>query len=755
MRLYISPACLLLLLNYVVLSMAESDASASASAELIEAEHRSPKAEPFLERIASLFGGGGGATDKKGLPAGHRPVKKGPVYRAPKPPPPRRQSAAGSVQRPIAVSPPKSYVKKPFFNQQTPQRVSQATSASNISPVSQSASSFGSRFSGPSDPWKIAQPANMAQIKDLQVQCEKDLMRVRIIFDRPFYGMVFSKGHYSNVNCVHVPSGLGQTQATFDIAMGQCGMSTGGNSDSYNGAPSPQGSFIENTIIVQYDPLLQEVWDQARKMRCTWYDFYEKAVTFKPYQVDMLDPVTANFLGDNLRCWMQIQVGKGPYASEVSGIVKIGQTMTMVLGVKDDDNKFDMMVRNCVAHDGTRAPIQLVDEKGCVVRDKIMSPFKKMKNFDSTANVLSYAYFQAFKFPDSMNVHFQCVVQVCRGSCPDPSCGGSGGQPAVDGYGAPQAPAIDGYGAPGSPALNSYSSPGSSNADLFGDSYSGPGLSNRRVGSNAGLDPRAAGSNQGLYSAGSERRVSIVKPQGSLKPSPIPLKADTVNGYTNAHNTNQFQSRMGTAAVESNALGGGNPRSLDFEHGQPVGGAEARTARKSDITAAEEDTDSSDAELETDNTNSVVENEKEASRKRRATATVVPVDANGNRIIAVVRRRGRRAADADPSTLLVDSVHGSNDEADDEEVDQADIETERVIRVVAPSDVQFQLSDDESKEEVVINTNSSALAAESLCIDTAAFVGVTIAFIMLLIVALITIVFLWLRIRAIDRKNLL
>jgi len=45
-----------------------------------------------------------------------------------------------------------------------------------------------------------------------QVQCEKDLMRVRVVFDRPFYGMIFSKGHYSNINCVHVPSGLGQTQ---------------------------------------------------------------------------------------------------------------------------------------------------------------------------------------------------------------------------------------------------------------------------------------------------------------------------------------------------------------------------------------------------------------------------------------------------------------------------------------------------------------------------------------------------------------
>ena len=54
----------------------------------------------------------------------------------------------------------------------------------------------------------------MAMIKDLQVQCEKDMMRVRILFDRPFYGMVFSKGHYSNVNCVHVPSGLGQTSVS-------------------------------------------------------------------------------------------------------------------------------------------------------------------------------------------------------------------------------------------------------------------------------------------------------------------------------------------------------------------------------------------------------------------------------------------------------------------------------------------------------------------------------------------------------------
>ena len=67
-----------------------------------------------------------------------------------------------------------------------------------------------------------------------------------------------------------------------------------------------------------------------------------------------------------------------------------------------------------MAHDGTRAPIQLVDEKGCVPleRQKIMSPFKKIKNFDATANVLSYAYFQVtYSFREERNwtLVWECV----------------------------------------------------------------------------------------------------------------------------------------------------------------------------------------------------------------------------------------------------------------------------------------------------------------------------------------------------------
>lgn len=283
----------------------------------------------------------------------------------------------------------------------------------------------GGHLSAPqSDAWPVDHQ-DMNTIKNLQVQCEKSFMRVSVEFERPFYGMIFSKGYYSDPNCVHVQPGTGRLQAQFDIYLNSCGMTTSSNGENY-GQPTPTGTYIENTVIVQFDPLVQEVWDAARKLRCTWYDYYEKSVTFRPFQVDMLNAVTANFLGDNLQCWMQIQVGKGPWASEVSGIVKIGQTMTMVLAIKDDENKFDMMVRNCVAHDGKRTPIQLVDERGCVTRPKIMGRFQKIKNFGSSASVVSYAYFKAFKFPEHMNVHFQCVIQVCRYSCPEPQCGGIG-----------------------------------------------------------------------------------------------------------------------------------------------------------------------------------------------------------------------------------------------------------------------------------------------------------------------------------------
>ena len=160
-------------------------------------------------------------------------------------------------------------------------------------------------------------------------------------------------------------------------------------------------------------------------------------------------------------------------------------------------------------------------------------------------------------------------------------------------------------------------------------------------------------------------------------------------------------------------------RSLEFSEGveaQPL----VQSLEQAEKTKKKAETNSVEKEA-----GEAGEEDTESRRRRSVEAR----DANGNKVISL--RRVKRETG--------------------EEEEEADIQTERIIQVVSPSDVQFKLAEDD-KDEVVINLNS---VPESLCLNTAAFIGVTVTFVMLLIVASIVIVFLWLRIRTLTRKNLL
>lgn len=513
-----------------------------------------------------------------------------------------------------------------------------------------------------SESWPLSQP-DMPSITNLQVQCDKTYMRVSVEFDRPFHGMIFSKGYYSDHQCVHLKPGSSTLHAQFDIYLNSCGMTSSSNAGNY-GQPTPAGTFIENTVIIQYDPLVQEVWDAARKLRCTWYDYYEKSVTFRPFQVDMLNAVTANFLGDNLQCWMQIQVGKGPWASEVSGIVKIGQTMTMVLAIKDDENKFDMMVRNCVAHDGKRAPIQLVDDLGCVTRPKIMGKFQKIKDFGSSASVVSYAYFQAFKFPDSMNVHFQCVIQVCRYKCPEPQCGGPSIGGASYSSGSIGGPGIGGSGIGGGSGFSHGGAGGGHSSSGFGgQSFGGQGFGGYASGSEplpATLpDPRQANQE-------SEPSVSASEPEPTYKEVPVPAPVNIEPAEVNIPNRVY-------PGVNRQGVFAGRPRSVNFD-------------------------DDEDEIMET------------VVRTKRS---------------AVVRIYKRAAQE------------------------MTDVSTERVIQVVAPGDVAFNLNT--ANETVVIS--ELQVDPSNICMSTAGFAAGLIMLLLVLTVACIVACFLYTRVRAFNHKS--
>ncbi|XP_054168629.1 putative uncharacterized protein DDB_G0282133 [Oppia nitens] len=248
-----------------------------------------------------------------------------------------------------------------------------------------------------------------AKITALDVICGKEYMTVRAEFSAPFNGIISSKGTYGQNNCVYIKPFSSISHATFNVKYDECGTK-----------PDLQGKYYENTIVIQYGTDIIEAWDEAKRLRCEWFEAYEKPATFRPaIPVADLDVIEMNFQGDEIDCWMSIQEGKGPWGREVSRIVAVGQPMTIVVAINDYKNQFDMRVKSCMAHDGVKPAIQLTDEYGCVLRPKMLSSFKKIRDSRGKATLISYAQFLAFKFPDSMDVQIQCTVEVCRHGCAD------------------------------------------------------------------------------------------------------------------------------------------------------------------------------------------------------------------------------------------------------------------------------------------------------------------------------------------------
>lgn len=67
--------------------------------------------------------------------------------------------------------------------------------------------------------------------------------------------------------------------------------------------------------------------------------------------------------------------------------------------------------------------LQLTDERGCILKPKLFGAFQKTKETGNTgASIIAYAFFQAFKFPDVMDLFIECNVELCKTdceSCPD------------------------------------------------------------------------------------------------------------------------------------------------------------------------------------------------------------------------------------------------------------------------------------------------------------------------------------------------
>jgi len=103
-------------------------------------------------------------------------------------------------------------------------------------------------------------------------------------------------------------------------------------------------------LLLKNEPNIQEVWDTIRRIRCIWEGNVNKVLTVN-LSTDMLNQEIVTFSGDTATAVLDIQIGKGPFAPAADGLVKIGETMTLVVSVKGDPG-FDLQVSidNYFAH---------------------------------------------------------------------------------------------------------------------------------------------------------------------------------------------------------------------------------------------------------------------------------------------------------------------------------------------------------------------------------------------------------------------
>ena len=208
-------------------------------------------------------------------------------------------------------------------------------------------------------------------------------------------------------------AGRGGRTSSFTVPMAGCGTRVQG------------GTVFSNTVVLQTDPTIQEASDLARTITCDWQQAAtRKTVTFSPLPVAGMPAEEVRFAAnESVSCGMDVQVGRWPDSQAVTQMVKVGSDLSLLMFAEDPAGGLDLRVGECRAYSSADFPraasVQLTDSQGCVLKQKLMTELQvTRRRLDGRQRVLAYSYLSAFKFPDVLEVHFSCDVEVCKGLCP-------------------------------------------------------------------------------------------------------------------------------------------------------------------------------------------------------------------------------------------------------------------------------------------------------------------------------------------------
>lgn len=242
---------------------------------------------------------------------------------------------------------------------------------------------------------------------EMVVSCLSDGVQVRMeLTDAGFNGVLYVKGHSKEEECrrlISVPTTSPSRTEIFKVLFGSCGLI------HVNG----QASFV---LVIQKHPKLVTYKAQAYHIKCV-YATTEQNVTIG-FNVSMLTTAgTIANTGPPPTCMMKIVTSSG---QEISS-AEIGENLMLQVDVHPT-SIYGGFARSCVAKtldNNVENEYIVTDENGCATDPNI---FKEWEYNPETQSLT--AEFNAFKFPSSDNIRFQCNIRVCFGRCQPVNCRG-------------------------------------------------------------------------------------------------------------------------------------------------------------------------------------------------------------------------------------------------------------------------------------------------------------------------------------------
>ncbi|KAJ6640564.1 Cuticlin-6 [Pseudolycoriella hygida] len=260
---------------------------------------------------------------------------------------------------------------------------------------------------------------NTTRVQHIEAECQDDYMKIRVGFNGSFTGLLYSAGYAYDPDCMYI-NGSGRDYYEFFIQLNRCG-TLGKNAIHEKSRENPT-NFMWNTITVQYNPLIEEEFDEHFKVTCEYgYDFW-KTVTFPFLDVEVATGNPVVFTLSPPECYMEIRNGYGVGGNRVTGPVRVGDPLTLIIYMRSKYDGFDIVVNDCYAHNGANKRIQLIDEYGCPVDDKLISRFRGTWSDTGVYETQVYAYMKTFRFTGSPALYIECDVRMCHGRCPSQPC---------------------------------------------------------------------------------------------------------------------------------------------------------------------------------------------------------------------------------------------------------------------------------------------------------------------------------------------